>query len=194
MIERAKRWGGCRIAGALLGIFALWNVSAAAYIAAKAELAQFLLDQAWQQTVEGGNRIRPWDWADTWPVARLVLPASGEKAIILEGASGRNLAFGPGHLSATPLPGESGNSVIVGHRDTHFAMLEGVLRGDNIVMELRDRRLVYRVEDIGIVHETNVAVLGDAGTEALTLITCYPFDALDPGGDQRYVIRAELQQ
>ena len=39
------------------------------------------------------------------------------------------MAFGPGHLSGTPLPGEAGNAVVSGHRDTHFAFLRGLREG-----------------------------------------------------------------
>jgi len=39
-------------------------------------------------------------------------------------------------------------------------------------------------------HDTWVA--RDAGDTRLTLVTCYPFDALRPGGPQRYVVAARL--
>ncbi len=176
---------------ALLGGLALWNAGAAVYIMAKAELAQVLLEGAWQQTLDGATRVRPWNWADTWPIMRITLPGDGETVIVLEGASGRNLAFGPAHLSSTPLPGESGNSVIIGHRDTHFSALETIAIGDVVAVERPGKRLAYRIKDIAVVHETNVAVLEDVGTDALTLITCYPFDAVNPGTSDRYVVMAE---
>nr|WP_245832001.1 hypothetical protein [Solemya velesiana gill symbiont] len=39
-------------------------------------------------------------------------------------------------------------------------------------------------------HKDNVDVLVQ-DVHRLTLITCYPFDALVPGGDERYVIEAQ---
>ena len=46
------------------------------------------------------------------------------------------MAFGPGHLSASSLPGQPGNSVIAGHRDTHFNFLQYVEVGESLVIEL----------------------------------------------------------
>jgi hypothetical protein len=48
----------------------------------------------------------------------------GKNWYILAGASGRNLAFGPTHVSSKSIPGEKGNSVIIGHRDTQFNSLK----------------------------------------------------------------------
>src|SRR5207248_2826247 len=69
-----------------------------AYIYAKAGLAQVLLRRAWERTLAGERDVKPWPWADTWPVARLTIPKAGTDSIVLAGASGRTLAFGPGHL------------------------------------------------------------------------------------------------
>ena len=194
MVAWLKGQGLRTVLVVVLGGCACWNAGAAAYIMAKAELAQILLDRAWQHTRDGGAEVRPWAWADTWPVARLSFSTDGEALVVLEGGSGRNLAFGPAHLSATPLPGESGNSVIVGHRDTHFAALEAIVRGDLVFVERTDDQLTYRVTHIAIVHESNVELLEDVGTDALTLITCYPFGAIAPGTDERYVVMAERVQ
>ena len=61
----------------------------------KAEVAQQLLNRAWTATSDDRRNVKPWPWADTWPVARLRLPGSGEPLTVLAGASGRNLAFAP---------------------------------------------------------------------------------------------------
>ena len=76
----------------------------------KAELAQYLLlEKAWTRTLQGENQVKPWPWADTWPVARLQLPKYGIDLIVLSGASGRTLAFGPGHVSTSAQPGTKGD-------------------------------------------------------------------------------------
>ena len=111
------------LAAAVLIAIGLWQAGSAGYIHAKAWLAQVLLARAWTATLAGEARVRPWPWADTWPIARLQVPALGVDRIVLAGASGRTLAFGPGHLAGTPLPGEKGTSVLAGHRDTHFAWI-----------------------------------------------------------------------
>ena len=45
-----------------------------------------------------GRPVKPWSWADTWPVARIIVPRIGRSAIALAGASGQALAFGLGVL------------------------------------------------------------------------------------------------
>ena len=91
--------------------------------------------------------MKPWPWADTHPVARLRAPAYDVDLLVLEGANGRTLAWGPGHVEGTATPGARGNAVVTGHRDTHFAFLREVKRGDALMVESADgttRR--YRVE------------------------------------------------
>jgi sortase A len=180
-------------AAAVLGLLAIaaWQAGEAAYIHAKAWLAQRLIANAWNQARATGTDARPWPWADTWPVARIEAPRQGASFTILAGASGRTLAFGPGHIDGTPLPGEPGNSVISGHRDTHFAFLRDLKRGDALLVEdAQGRRLRYVVSAVEIVHRKDVRVLLDAGDDRITLVTCFPFDSPVPGGALRYVVVA----
>lgn len=161
------------------------------YIHAKAQLAQILLERAWQRTLAGEKAVKPWPWADTWPVARLVAPAQRAEYLVLAGASGRSIAFGPGHVDGTPLPGAAGNSVIGGHRDTHLAFLRNVKRGETITVERADGiRTDYRVIELDVLDKRDTWVTKNEGPSRLTLITCWPFDALRAGGSQRYVVIA----
>jgi sortase A len=103
------------------------------------------------------------------------------------------MAFGPGHAAGTAHPGDSGNSVIGGHRDTHLGFLREVRPGDALVVERPDRvRVAYRVTSAEVLDRRDVWVMEQAGPTRLTLITCYPFDALRAGGPQRYVLLAFL--
>jgi sortase A len=173
---------------------AAWHGGRAAWSSAKARLAQALLGQAWRATLAGVRDVRPWPWADTSPVARLLAPAQAIDLLVLAGASGRTLAFGPGHLSGTPLPGEAGNSVVSGHRDTHFAFLQRLREGDVLVVERRDgTRRRYTVAERRVVDRSETWVVGDSGDTRLTLVTCYPFDAIRPGGPLRFVVTATLE-
>ena len=94
-----------------------------AYIHAKAWLAQVLLERAFDRSLATGEMIKPWSWADTWPVARIEVKRIGASAIVLEGVSGQALAFGPGHIPQTADAGERGVAVYAAHRDTHFRFL-----------------------------------------------------------------------
>jgi sortase A len=177
-----------------LAVAAGVSVGDAAWIWGKARLAQVLLAVAWQQARAGEGAARPWPWADTWPVARLDAPG-GESLLVLAGASGRTLAFGPGHVTGTALPGTAGNAVLVGHRDTHFALLRRLAPGERLVVERPDGvRLAYRVVETTIVDERDLTPLAAAVRPTLTLVTCWPFDALVPGGPLRYVVRAEAPE
>jgi len=162
-----------------------------AWIPAKARLAQVLLDHAWHETQDTRAPVKPWPWADTWPVARLSVPAHQKSMIVLAGANGAALAFGPGHLTTSAPPGVSDNSVIAGHRDTHFAFLKALKPGDALQLQAPDGVVHrYKVIDARVVHETDTRVLQPSQSAMLTLITCYPFDAVVPGGPLRYVVRA----
>src|SRR5690606_2466574 len=106
-----------------------------------------LLQRAWSETLAGGTRIRPWPWADTWPVARLTAPEHGIDLIVLAGATGRTMAFGPGHLAGSAAIGDPGVAVLAAHRDTHFRFLERLAVGDRFTLQTPDgRRHVYRVQ------------------------------------------------
>ena len=162
-----------------------------AYIYAKAGVAQVLLHHAWARTLSGERDAKPWPWADTWPVARMRIPKAGADYIVLAGASGRTMAFGPGHLDGSAAPGSAGNCVLTAHRDTQFAALRALTRGDEIVLQATDGSLrAYRVEETAVVDRRDTRALAPTADATLTLVTCYPFDAVRPGGPLRYVVRA----
>ncbi len=172
--------------------FGFWQTGQAAYIHAKAALAQVLLDRAWTATLAGGARVRPWPWADTWPVARLQVPALGVDQFVLAGASGRNLAFGPGHLDSTALPGAPGHSILGGHRDTHFAFLQNLAPGWDLRIQKPDGQWQsYEVIASDVIDSRKARLHQDRDTTAITLVTCFPFDAITPGGPLRYLVFAE---
>lgn len=176
---------------ALLLALGGWQLGQGAYIYAKAQLAQVLVARAWERTLEGERQVRPWSWADTWPVARLMVPEAKVDLYVLAGASGRTIAFGPGHMAGTPLPGSAGNSVIGGHRDTHLAFLQKLALGQELFVQRADgSTLHYRVAGREIVDKADTGVIMDEGDTRLTLITCYPFNALRAGGRERYVVSA----
>jgi sortase A len=179
------------LASAALLAIAAWELGQASRIEAKAWLAQWLIEEAWDRASKGERHPRPWPWADTWPVARLEVPRLAVSRMLLSGASGRVMAFGPGHLNGTPLPGDPGNSVISGHRDTHFRFLRELRPGDRIEVTRPDGiRRSYGVIKMWVVEQSDTRILRATDEARLTLITCWPFDALMPGGPMRYVVRA----
>ena len=178
-----------------LVIAGLLSIGESSRIHLKAILAQFLLQKAWSDTQDGATKVKPWPWADTWPLARLTAPSYNVDMIVLAGATGRTLAFGPGHVLASAAPGSTGNSVIVGHRDSHFGFLKLLSIGDVLNVEtVKGEKHTYRVTAAKIVHQSDMAVMASTSESTLTLITCYPFDAVMPGGPLRYVVSGTSQR
>ena len=174
----------------LLGI-GFWQLGQGAYIPAKAFVAQELMLRAWDRATDGDWQPPPWPWADTWPVARLVAKGGDVDLIVLAGGSGRTLAFGPGHLSASAMPGDRGNSVIAGHRDTHFNFLKDLAIGEVLYVQTADgRNHIFEVSDLDVVDSRRGSLLLDVDESVLSLVTCYPFAAAEPGGPMRYVVTA----
>jgi sortase A len=172
------------LAGIAVGGEGLW-------IYAKARLAQMLLEISWRSAL-AGERLKPWPWADTRAIARLTIDREGSAIIVLAGASGRTMAFGPGHLDGTAMPGDIGNCVITAHRDTHFAPLRSIGPGDILTLQRSDGRTIrYRVQSTRVVSREDTSVLRQDGRTRLTLITCYPFDAIRPGSPLRWVVTAQ---
>lgn len=194
-VNPASRYS--RVSGQLLVSCMLclgfWNFGQGSYIPAKAWVAQELMQRAWRKAGDGSVAPAPWPWADTWPVARMTALDGDVELIVLEGGSGRTLAFGPGHLSASALPGETGNSVIAGHRDTHFQFLQHLKMGSAIRVEVANGKThLYEVVDIDVVDSRRGSILLDTDAALLSLVTCYPFDTLDVGGPLRYVVTAKM--
>jgi len=124
-------------------------------------------------------------------IARLTIPKLDLHAIVIEGTSYRSLKAGPGHVSETPFPGEEGNSVLAGHRDTFFRGLDDLSAGDSILIERGGKTYRYIVSAHKVVDPGDVSVLHASPEPKLTLITCYPPHFVGPA-PKRLVIVGEL--
>ncbi len=177
---------------AVLIVVGCWQLGHAAYLVLKAELAQHLLNQAWVEMKAGATAAKPWSWADTYPLVKLRLGADGSSMIVLAGASGRNLAFAPAHVSGSVQPGGNGVSVIGGHRDTHFSVLKDAQVNDVLSIEYPNgQHLEYRVVNIAVVDSRKSRIALDSEQPMLALVACYPFDGVSSGGPLRFVVMAE---
>jgi sortase A len=137
-----------------------------------------LIDRAYQAHLEDGRVHRPWDWADTHPLARLEVPRLNVRRIVLAGATGGSMAFGPGHVDGSALPNRPGNCALAGHRDSWFAFLEELRVGDELLLATRSATRRYRVTDLAVHSMWNAEVLRPTPEPRLTLITCFPFHGL----------------
>ncbi len=162
----------------------------AAYIHAKAQLAQILLERAFLASIGTGQPVKPWNWADTWPAARIRAPRLDAEAIVLAGSSGQALAFGPAHLERTPPPGNPGTTVYAAHRDTHFRFLEHLKPGDALeILDASGARHMYAVTHTSVVDWNASGIDPTAAGHRLVLATCWPFASRTPG-PLRYLVHA----
>jgi sortase A len=125
-------------------------------------------------------------------VARLEVPRHNVDLYVLAGAAGNSLAFGPGYEAASASPGQPGVTVIGGHRDTHFEFLRNIKANTLLSLQLPSgERKAYQVSAMRVVDTRREPYLQLGGdSNELLLVTCYPFDALRPGGPLRYVVTA----
>ena len=172
----------------------LWQLAAASWIQGKAIVAQQLLNHSWNKTLNDlsddkkPKTHKPWPWADTWPVAKLIVPQHNIKQIILAGDSGSSLAFAPGHSFASATPNSTGTTVISAHRDTHFSFLKKIKLNEMILIQTTDKTMAYQVYDIKIVDSKTFKFQPVRDRKTLVLVTCYPFDSLSSGGSLRYLV------
>jgi sortase A len=122
-------------------------------------------------------------------IGEIQIPRLGLRVMIVQGESAPILRHGVGHLSDTALPGEVGNVVLAGHRDTFFRPLSGVRAGDSIALKTWDGEFEYVVESTSVVVPSAVEVLEPTGGRTLTLITCYPFSYIG-AAPNRFIVRA----
>lgn len=181
---------------ALLGAAGIVLIGSGLWVKAKAKLAQILLNQAFEKTVSSApdSGIKPWYWADMKPYARLQVPRLNVSSIVLNNTSGEALAFGPGHMVNTPVPGENGTSVFAAHRDTHFSWLKNLQSGDRLNVERADgNKVSFKVTRSWIARYDESGVNADSSGKRLILSTCYPFDS-DIPGPLRYLVEAEISK
>lgn len=154
-------------------------LSGGMWVKVKAGLAQVLLERAFEQPEEAS--ARPWPWADIEPVARLAAPQLGKSSIVLSGVSGEALAFGPGHLPGTALPGERGTVVYSAHRDTHFSWIGDLRPGDVVEVETREGdRVSYSMRRFWVAPWDSPGIDASSDEHLIALTTCWPLDATGP--------------
>ncbi|HET9830292.1 MAG TPA: class D sortase [Vicinamibacterales bacterium] len=114
-------------------------------------------------------------------------------AVVVQGESEVILRRAVGHLARTALPGDEGNVVLAGHRDTFFRPLKDILQGDRITLQTSQRAFEYVVESTSIVKPTDVGVIEPSGGHTLTLITCFPFYYVGPAPNRFIVVARETE-
>ncbi len=181
-------WRGLVVLGLLLCGFGLYLFGLSGFQHDRAQRSleeQLRADLVARKTPIGGA-IPPGT-----PIAMLAVPSLGLRQVVLEGSTSGVTRDGPGHLRATPLPGQRGNSVILGHRSAFgapFADLGQLRRGDRITVTTGQGVSRFRVLDVTTRPAGAKSVLTSRTAGRLTLVTAR--DAVV--GDGWLVARAEL--
>ena len=137
-------------------------------------------------------------------LTRIKIPSIGVDVVVVEGTGPDALRAGAGHYRSTPLPCETGNVAIAGHRTTYgrpFANIDLLQPGATITLETPVGSCTYTVnvapagrhalDDGGapfIVAPTDVSVVANSTKPMLTLTSCHPKGSAAP----RIVIPANL--
>ena len=125
---------------------------------------------------------------------RLSIPKINLAAVVVEGTSHRSLLLGPGHMRETPAPGQAGNAVITGHRDTFFRHIYELQKGDEILVQRSGKTFKYEVTSKRIVQPDDMSVLKPSQESRLTLITCYPTYYIGPAPERLIVTSRLLEE
>jgi len=139
------------------------------------------------------QQIKPWPWADTFPIAELSFERLNKSIVVLNGGDPTTLAFSAGAIAPFNQVINAQPFVVAGHRDSHFSFLDEVFMKDIISLTGKHgQSQLYQVEAIDIVDASTGELPVLADSSQLILITCYPFTNASSSSDERYVITAKL--
>jgi sortase A len=111
-------------------------------------------------------------------LTRIRIPAIDVDVVVVEGITPSALRAGAGHYPQTPLPCESGNVAIAGHRTTYgkpFGNMDRLKAGDTIELTTPIGGCVYQLTKAPFTVEPNdLSVLDATPDRSVTLTTCHP--------------------
>ena len=181
------------VTGGLLCLHASW-------LPIKGWLSEQLISYSWHQTINLKQKIKPWPWADTYPIAELSFERLNKRVVVLNGGDPTTLAFSAGAIAPFNQAISAQPFIVAGHRDSHFSFLDEVVMDD--IISLADKygqSQLYQVEAINIVDASTGKLPVLADDSPLILITCYPFTNannvsgnISSDSNERYVITARL--
>ncbi|WP_374717458.1 class D sortase [Neobacillus sp.] len=126
-------------------------------------------------------------------IGLLVIPRIKAELAIIEGTDPDELEKGVGHFKGSFFPGENGQIVLSGHRDTVFRRLGELKVGDLLNMQMSNGTFQYEITNMKIVDEDDRSIITlQNEKEELILTTCYPFHYIG-NAPQRYIIYAKLK-
>ncbi|MEG1540731.1 MAG: class D sortase [Oscillospiraceae bacterium] len=110
---------------------------------------------------------------------------------LYEGLTSENLWLGVARVSESALPGQPGNCIVFGHRDSAFRCLMDVKKGDKISIANGENEFIYTVESLEICKPAAAEICRGYDDAHLTLVTCYPF-IYSGASPERYLVICRL--
>jgi len=184
-MSRAHR--AARLVARVLLITGLLALGYAAYVVIDTKAYQAIEQKRFEQARQDAAAAPA--LVDGVSIGEIQIPRLELAAMVVQGDSAAILQRAVGHLADTALPGEPGNVVLAGHRDTFFRPLKRVRAGDAIMLKTRNGDFEYLVESTAVVRPSDLQVIQPTNGRTLTLITCFPFSYVGPAPD-RFIVRA----
>lgn len=165
---------GLTVFGLLVVAFAvyLFGISRLEYGRSQRHLMKAMSDQLAMGQAPIGGRID-----SGTPVAILEIPRLHLRVAVVEGSSGDLLKQGPGHLRTSPLPGQRGDSVVMGRRigfGGPFRNIGDLRKGDRIRTLTGGGGATYVVSSVRTADRHGKNVIPNRAGNRLTLVTSSP--------------------
>lgn len=142
-------------------------------------LGRTIQDQLGRSVAPIGGNIRVGS-----PVAVLEIPALDIRQVVAEGSTPEVTKSAVGHVRATPMPGQAGNSVLMASRSTFgapFRHINALIKGDSILVVTGQGRSRYRVTGVTRIASGNPSVFATSSRAGrISLVTAD--NALTPDG------------
>lgn len=120
----------------------------------------------------------------------LSIPKIKANLAIVEGTNPDDLEKGVGHYKGSYFPGDQGQIVLSGHRDTVFRKLGELKIGDPLLVKIASGNHQYKITRTKIVDSDDKSIITlQNSKEELVLTTCYPFRYVG-NAPKRYIIYA----
>lgn len=177
------------ITGVLIFLSAGWNMIAQTYIVGSTIFAQPNTDIGSVKFNINNQAVYRPDIGQKF--ADLKIPDLNLEKPIIHGDGPNELKFGVGHYVGSTLPGEGGNFVISGHRETAMKRLKNIKVGQSIFVETSWGDYEYEVIDLNIVDKNDHHVIDPTDMEKITMYTCYPFNYIGPA-PKRFVVTGKF--
>ncbi|OYD06584.1 class D sortase [Paludifilum halophilum] len=155
--------------------------------------------KAYARSMGTGQPLKPLDqgieYGEKPPIGEgvgdLIIPRLDAKLPLIEGIADPQLSQGVGHYPDTAFPGETGHSVLAGHRETTFKRIGEMKKGDLLIIKNGEGTFTYKVRKMWVTDKNDRTVIVPKDKPVLSLITCYPFDMIGRA-PERYIVQADL--